>query len=163
MNFVGSHILGVEQFSREDIARIFDVADSMAPYARRERVTRVLEGAILGNMFFEPSTRTRVSFGCAWNLLGGEVRETTGIKASALAKGESFYDTARVLCLSPSPCPPGKEWVLMHTLPALSSYPRRHPGLRSQMTKQTNKQREPQKRKGNGPCNRDPAKQTRSL
>jgi aspartate carbamoyltransferase catalytic subunit len=97
MNFVGSHILGVEQFSREDIARIFDVADSMAPYARRERVTRVLEGAILGNMFFEPSTRTRVSFGCAWNLLGGEVRETTGIKASALAKGESFYDTARVL------------------------------------------------------------------
>jgi len=48
-------------------------------------------------MFFEPSTRTRVSFGCAWNLLGGEVRETTGIKASALAKGESFYDTARVL------------------------------------------------------------------
>ena len=59
MNFVGSHILGVEQFSREDIARIFDVADSMAPYARRERVTRVLEGAILGNMFFEPSTRTR--------------------------------------------------------------------------------------------------------
>jgi len=69
----------------------------MLPYANRERVTRVLEGAILGNMFFEPSTRTRVSFGCAWNLLGGEVRETTGIKASALAKGESFYDTARVL------------------------------------------------------------------
>jgi aspartate carbamoyltransferase catalytic subunit len=48
-------------------------------------------------MFFEPSTRTRVSFGCAWNLLGGEVRETTEIKASAIAKGESFYDTARVL------------------------------------------------------------------
>jgi aspartate carbamoyltransferase catalytic subunit len=69
----------------------------MIPYALRQRVTRVLEGAILGNMFFEPSTRTRVSFGCAWNLLGGEVRETTGIKASALAKGESFYDTARVL------------------------------------------------------------------
>jgi aspartate carbamoyltransferase catalytic subunit len=57
----------------------------------------VLEGAILGNMFFEPSTRTRVSFGCAWNLLGGQVRETTEIKASAIAKGESFYDTARVL------------------------------------------------------------------
>ena len=97
MNFIGSHILSVSQFDRGDIETVFNVADRMAPYARRERVTRVLEGAILGNMFFEPSTRTRVSFGCAWNLLGGEVRETTEIKASSFAKGESFYDTARVL------------------------------------------------------------------
>jgi len=51
----------------------------------------------MSNMFFEPSTRTRVSFGSAFNLLGGEVRETTEVKASALAKGESLYDTARVL------------------------------------------------------------------
>ena len=57
----------------------------------------MLEGAILGNLFFEPSTRTRVSFGTAFNLLGGEVRETTGMSNSALAKGESLYDTARVL------------------------------------------------------------------
>ena len=56
-----------------------------------------LEGAILSNMFFEPSTRTRVSFGSAFNLLGGEVRETTEVKDSSLAKGESLYDTARVL------------------------------------------------------------------
>ncbi|MBO6555788.1 MAG: aspartate carbamoyltransferase [Pseudomonadales bacterium] len=97
MNFVGSHILSVSQFERDDIESVFSVADQMIPYANRERVTRVLEGAILGNMFFEPSTRTRVSFGCAWNLLGGDVRETTEIKASAIAKGESFYDTARVL------------------------------------------------------------------
>jgi aspartate carbamoyltransferase catalytic subunit len=69
----------------------------MEPYARRQRRTRVLEGAILGAMFFEPSTRTRVSFGSAFNLLGGEVRETTGFEQSALAKGESLYDTARVL------------------------------------------------------------------
>ena len=96
MDFVGNHILSVDQFERSDIDRIFKVADSMLPYANRERVTRVLEGAILGNMFFEPSTRTRVSFGCAWNLLGGEVRETTGIKASALAKGESFYDLSLI-------------------------------------------------------------------
>jgi aspartate carbamoyltransferase catalytic subunit len=60
-------------------------------------VTRVLEGAILGNMFFEPSTRTRVSFGSAFNLLGGEVRETAGFESSALVKGESLQDTARVL------------------------------------------------------------------
>ena len=60
-------------------------------------MTRVLEGAILGNMFFEASTRTRVSFGSAFNLLGGEVRETAGFDSSALIKGESLQDTARVL------------------------------------------------------------------
>lgn len=97
MQLAGANILSVDQFDRGDIERIFAVADSMAPYALRKKVTRVLEGAILGNMFFEPSTRTRVSFGCAFNLLGGEVRETTGFKSSAIAKGESLYDTARVL------------------------------------------------------------------
>lgn len=97
MNFAGAHILSVDQFERADIERIFSVADAMEPYALRQKVTRVLEGAILGNMFFEPSTRTRVSFGCAFNLLGGEVRETTGFKSSAIAKGESLHDTARVL------------------------------------------------------------------
>ncbi|MDX1504469.1 MAG: aspartate carbamoyltransferase [Spongiibacter sp.] len=97
MKFAGSHILSIEQFARGDIERVFDVADMMVPYAHRERVTHVLDGAILGNMFFEPSTRTRVSFGCAFNLLGGEVRETTGFESSAIAKGESLYDTARVL------------------------------------------------------------------
>lgn len=97
MQFTGTHILSVDQFERADIERLFAVADDMRPYAERRRVTRVLEGAILGNMFFEASTRTRISFGCAFNLLGGEVRETTEIKASSLAKGESLYDTARVL------------------------------------------------------------------
>lgn len=97
MNFTGAHILSIEQFERADILRIFDVADAMEPYAQRRKITRVLEGAILGNMFFEPSTRTRISFGCAFNLLGGEVRETTGFESSSITKGESLYDTARVL------------------------------------------------------------------
>jgi aspartate carbamoyltransferase catalytic subunit len=97
MEFAGSHILSVDQFERGDVERIFSVADQLEPYARRHRRTRVLEGAILGAMFFEPSTRTRVSFGSAFNLLGGEVRETTGFEQSAIAKGESLYDTARVL------------------------------------------------------------------
>jgi aspartate carbamoyltransferase catalytic subunit len=97
VQFAGSHILSVDQFERADIERVFEVADRMEPYAHRRRITRVLDGAILGNMFFEPSTRTRVSFGCAFNLLGGEVRETTGIESSSLSKGESLYDTARVI------------------------------------------------------------------
>ncbi len=97
LEFVGNHILSVDQFEREDVERIFEVADKMRPYAGRQRITRVLQGAISSNMFFEPSTRTRVSFGSAFNLLGGEVRETTEVRASSLAKGESLYDTARVL------------------------------------------------------------------
>lgn len=95
--FTGNHILSVNQFNRDAIDRVFSVAKNMQPYANRQKRTTVLDGAILGNLFFEPSTRTRVSFGTAFNLLGGEVRETTGMANSALAKGESLYDTARVL------------------------------------------------------------------
>jgi aspartate carbamoyltransferase catalytic subunit len=97
VNFTGAHVISIEQFERADILRIFTVADAMEPYALRRRITRVLEGAILGNMFFEPSTRTRISFGCAFNLLGGDVRETTGFESSSITKGESLHDTARVL------------------------------------------------------------------
>ena len=97
MQLARSHILSLHQFERADEERIFSVAHRMVPYAHRQRITRVLEGAILGSRFFEPSTRTRVSFGSAFNLLGGEVRETTGFESTAIAKGESLYDTARVL------------------------------------------------------------------
>jgi len=97
MSFEGSHILSVSQFDREAISRILDVSAQMAPYATREKRCTVLEGAILNNLFFEPSTRTRVSFGAAFNLLGGHVRETVGEENSSLSKGESLFDTARVI------------------------------------------------------------------
>ena len=97
MQFTGSHILSISQFEQRDVEYLFKVADAMEPSAQREKRTRVLDGAILGNLFFEPSTRTRVSFGCAFNLLGGHVRETTDIKTSSISKGESLYDTARVI------------------------------------------------------------------
>ena len=58
MDFIGSHILSIDQFERADIDHIFSVARMMEPYAHRHQVTKVLDGAILGNMFFEPSTRT---------------------------------------------------------------------------------------------------------
>lgn len=97
MDFRGAHIISVNQFERDDVEKVFTVADAMEPYAHREKFTKALDGAILGNMFFEPSTRTRVSFGCAFNLLGGHVRETTDVKTSSISKGESLYDTARVI------------------------------------------------------------------
>jgi len=97
VDFSGSHILSIDHFDRGDVEAVFSVADNMVPFAKRDRITKVLDGAILGSMFFEASTRTRISFGSAFNLLGGSVRETTGFEHSAITKGESLYDTARVL------------------------------------------------------------------
>ncbi len=96
MQFIGKHILSSHQFDHGALNLLFSVADSMKPYAQRQKLTRVLEGAVLSNMFFEPSTRTRVSFGSAFNLLGGAVQETSSI-SSAITKGESLEDTARII------------------------------------------------------------------
>ena len=67
------HLLSVDVFDRESVEDLLSVAKEMEPIARRQKVTRVLEGAVLGNLFFEPSTRTRVSFGAAFCRLGGAV------------------------------------------------------------------------------------------
>ena len=91
------HLLSVDPFDRELVEELMRVAESMEPIARRRKVTRVLEGAVLGNLFFEPSTRTRVSFGAAFCRLGGSVCDTTGFTFSSMAKGESIRDTSRVI------------------------------------------------------------------
>lgn len=94
----GRHqLLSVDQFTRESVEELFRIADLMQPIARRQKVSRVLEGAVLGNLFFEASTRTRVSFGAAFCRLGGSVCDTTGFTFSSMAKGESIYDTSRVI------------------------------------------------------------------
>lgn len=94
----GKHqLLSVEQFTRESVEELVRIADIMQPVARRQKVSRVLEGAVLGNLFFEASTRTRVSFGAAFCRLGGSVCDTTGFTFSSMAKGESIYDTSRVM------------------------------------------------------------------
>lgn len=94
----GKHqLLSVDQFTRESVEEFCRVADQMQPIARRQKVSRVLEGAVLGNLFFEASTRTRVSFGAAFCRLGGSVCDTTGFTFSSMAKGESIYDTSRVM------------------------------------------------------------------
>jgi len=90
-------LLTVDQFSRESVEALFRIADVMQPIARRQKICRVLEGAVLGNLFFEASTRTRVSFGAAFCRLGGSVCDTTGFTFSSMAKGESIYDTSRVM------------------------------------------------------------------
>jgi len=91
------HLLSVTQFDRETLAALFRVAQLLEPVAQRRKVCPVLDGAVLGNLFFEPSTRTRLSFGAAFCRLGGSVCDTTGFTFSSMAKGESLADTARVV------------------------------------------------------------------
>jgi len=91
------HLLSVAQLEREAVERLFALADLLQPVARRRKICRVLEGAVLANLFFEASTRTRVSFAAAFARLGGSVCDTTGFTFSSMAKGESLQDTARVI------------------------------------------------------------------
>ncbi|TDO06687.1 MULTISPECIES: aspartate carbamoyltransferase [Halomonas] len=94
---MSSHLLSIDSLSRDDIDHLVRVAARMEPIASRRKITRVLEGAVLGNLFFEASTRTRVSFHAAFSRLGGSVCDTTGFTFSSMAKGESLYDTSRVM------------------------------------------------------------------
>lgn len=90
-------LLSVGQLTLESITELFHYADLLKPVASRRKICRVLEGAVLANLFFEASTRTRISFGAAFCRLGGAVCDTTGFTFSSMAKGESISDTSRVI------------------------------------------------------------------
>lgn len=97
MDFKGADIITVKALQRPDLERIFQVAAALEPYAAGEHVTDVLRGRVLANMFFEASTRTRLSFGSAFLRLGGSVETTVGVSFSSLSKGETLADTIRVI------------------------------------------------------------------
>lgn len=97
MFFKNSHLLSVSQFNLANLQTLFDLALSMEKHTSRQHKLPILEGAILANLFFEPSTRTRLSFGAAFNRLGGMVQTLTDAQTSSLSKGESLEDTIRVI------------------------------------------------------------------
>lgn len=97
MPLTGRHILSGDILQRDDLERLFELADVLFPVARGELVTRVLEGAVLTSLFFEASTRTRLSCESAFLRLGGGVTSTTGIGVTSISKGESLADTSRVV------------------------------------------------------------------
>lgn len=97
MDFKGAHILHTNQFERADLDKVLAVAEKMVPIAKGEERSELLKGYILAALFFEPSTRTRLSFESAMHRLGGAVINTTEVKFSSLVKGESLEDTAKVL------------------------------------------------------------------
>ena len=68
----------------------------MIPYAKGEKTTSILKGTILASLFFEPSTRTRLSFESAMHRLGGELIGFAEPSSTSLKKGESLADTIRM-------------------------------------------------------------------
>ncbi len=93
----GKHVLSCDLFNRETLEELFELADVLQPVARSQKVCRLLEGAVLGSLFFEASTRTRLSFDSAFMRLGGSVSNTTGVTFTSISKGESLADTSRVV------------------------------------------------------------------
>ncbi|MDD3398217.1 MAG: aspartate carbamoyltransferase [Candidatus Methanomethylophilaceae archaeon] len=97
MNFQNMDVVSIRDFNREQIEETLELSREMLPYARGEKVTRMLEGKILGNLFFEPSTRTRLSFESAANRLGAKVIDVSQISTTSITKGETLADTIRMV------------------------------------------------------------------
>ena len=93
----GSDIVSIRDFSRDQIEHILEVAEGMVPIARGEEKSGLLEGRILGSLFYEPSTRTRLSFEAAMMRLGGRTLGFDEPKGASVAKGETLADTIRMV------------------------------------------------------------------
>ncbi len=88
-------VISMIDFDREELEELFELALRMEKYAHSR--LSLLEDKILAVAFFEPSTRTRLSFETAMLRLGGKVIGFSGEEATSIAKGESFADTIRML------------------------------------------------------------------
>ncbi len=95
MNFKGRDIVSIKDLTEDEILHILDVAEGMAPIARGEKKSDLLKGKIMASLFFEPSTRTRLSFEAAMKRLGGNVIGFAQPGATSMQKGESLADTIR--------------------------------------------------------------------
>ncbi|MGD6806908.1 MAG: aspartate carbamoyltransferase [Candidatus Bathyarchaeia archaeon] len=95
MTFKGRDIVSIEDFSQKEINHILDVAKSMEPLAKGGSDT--LKGKILATLFFEPSTRTRLSFESAMLKLGGGNIGFAEPDISSTRKGENLADTIRTV------------------------------------------------------------------
>src|ERR671922_900526 len=87
------NIISIADLTNNEIEQIFDLADS----AQQLRNDGVAAGKIMATLFYEPSTRTRLSFESAMQRLGGSVISCSDMKSSSTAKGETVADTAKVV------------------------------------------------------------------
>lgn len=95
MEFEGRDIISIKDFSREEIGYIFKIARTMEPLA--EKGSTMLRGRILATLFFEASTRTRLSFESAMHKLGGSTIGFAEAEIASVKKGENLADTVRTV------------------------------------------------------------------
>jgi aspartate carbamoyltransferase catalytic subunit len=93
----GKDILHGNQFSKKEIDAIFKTAAGFEKDLKGKNSLSLLKGKILCTLFFEPSTRTRLSFEAAMQRLGGGVISLGSVESSSVAKGETLTDTAQTV------------------------------------------------------------------
>ncbi|NPA96113.1 MAG: aspartate carbamoyltransferase [Crenarchaeota archaeon] len=93
--FIGRDVISILDFSRKDLEQLFRVSREMERF-RKSRID-VLRDKIIALAFFEPSTRTRLSFETAAKRLGANVIGFSAAEATSVAKGENLADTIRML------------------------------------------------------------------
>ncbi len=86
-------LVSINDFSRDEILQILDLAEEFESNPNQ----KLLEGKVVGSLFFEPSTRTRLSFETAINRLGGRVVGFSDSASSSATKGESLKDTMQMV------------------------------------------------------------------
>ena len=90
-------LITMDDLSNDEILAILDDARRLLPVAQGKVYLPLLQGKILGNLFFEPSTRTRMSFETAMKRLGGDVVNLGDVKTSSVVKGETLFDTIQMV------------------------------------------------------------------
>ena len=89
-------LITMDDLTNKEITDLLDNAERLLPIAKGEVHLPLLEGKVLANMFFENSTRTRMSFESAMKRLGGSVLNFSSA-GSSVAKGETLYDTMQMI------------------------------------------------------------------
>ena len=93
-SFAGRDIVSIRDFSRREIDHVLDMAEVMEPLLKNG--SDMLHGKIMATLFFEASTRTRLSFESAMTRLGGTALGFAETKGTSVEKGENLADTVRV-------------------------------------------------------------------
>jgi len=95
LEFKGRDIISIKDFTRKEIDFILETAEAMEPIAKS--TSDMLRGKILATLFFEASTRTRLSFEAAMHKLGGAAIGFAEAKIASVKKGENLADTIRTV------------------------------------------------------------------
>jgi aspartate carbamoyltransferase len=96
-DFRGKDIVSIDQFGQADVAQVMEEAEMMATQVRAVGRSRLLEDKVVANLFYEPSTRTFLSFEAAAARLGAGKISTQGVEFSSISKGETLEDTVRTV------------------------------------------------------------------